>query len=808
MASSMNRLLLRRPASWWGNLWREALPSGNGKIGAAVYGGVARETILLNHAELWHGTRRARLPDVSSSLARARGLMDEGEYREADWVLANSLKDTGYSASVGSVLPLGDLRIEMPCDRGFKRYSRSLDMETGEVLVRWEDGDDTFERRLFVSRADDCVVCEIRSSGVPIETRVELGLHDFEDSRRLREDDSVTKNLVTREELESALEVEAEGEYILYAARNDDGRDFGAALRIICAGGEARAEGSGIRVSGASRALILVKPFVKGERGACWASSKEVLSRIEADYPALLEAHAALHGKLFLAATITLSENDGRSNEELLAEAYDGNIPNALAQKMWAYGRYLLISATRSDGLPCALYGLWCGDYNPMWCQNVANENIEMIYWQAAVGGLSELTRSIFGYYGDLMDDSRENARKLFGCRGIVVHAYTSPGMGLASVNVPVIMNWTGAAGWIAKYYYEYCLYTGDLDFMKHTALPFMREVAVFYEDFLVLGPDGLYHYYPSVSPENSPGNYVPEDYDDLSHPLPTTIDATMDFAIAKELLTNLIEGCRRIGVYRDEVPKWEGMLARMPSYRINGEGAVAEWIHPDFEDNYRHRHIAHLYPLFPGHELREGEDRELSEAFGKAVEKRLLVGLGAQSNWSLAHLASVYARLGEGDRALECLELLSRSCLGANFYTFANDWRRMGVCIPFDAAPFQIDANMGWSNAVQEMLFYSSPDLIKILPACPRKWRKGKIDGLHFCTGKISFAWDMQTGRFGGELIADRPTVIACRLPAAFGPYRWSRDSSEARIVEREGDCLDIEMAAGAVLAITATAL
>ena len=224
---------------------------------------------------------------------------------------------------------------------------------------------------------------------------------------------------------------------------------------------------------------------------------------------------------------------------------------------------------------------------------------------------------------------------------------------------------------------------------------------------------------------------------------MPTAVNATMDFAIIKELLTNLIAGSEHLGIYDAEREKWRDMLAKIPPYQINADGAVREWMAPDFEDNYNHRHLSHLYPLFPGHEITQDSDPELYQAFCHAVQKRLAVGIGDQTGWSLAHMASIYARPEDGDKALECLELLSRSCLINNFFTLHNDWRSMGITLQMPSAPIQLDANLGWAAAVQEMLLYASPELIKILPACPGKWEQGQVEGLRFCTGAADISWN-----------------------------------------------------------------
>ncbi|UQZ83991.1 hypothetical protein SK3146_03203 [Paenibacillus konkukensis] len=425
-----------------------------------------------------------------------------------------------------------------------------------------------------------------------------------------------------------------------------------------------------------------------------------------------------------------------------------------MTEKMWAYGRYLLVSSSRDGGQPCHLYGLWCGEYEGMWAFNMSNENIQMIYWQALSGNMPELLLAMFDYFDRLIGDFRTNAKRLYGCRGIYIPAPTSPDSGLLKHKAPHIIHWTGAAGWIAQHYYDYYLYTGDMQFLRERALPFLRETALFYEDFFILDDNGYYVSCPSNSPENAPGNYIPGPG---QKPLTeTAVNSTMDFAIAKEVLTHLVEGAELADVYSDEIGKWKEMLKRIPPYRINEDGAVSEWMHPDYKDNYHHRHQSHIYPVFPGTEVTRENDPELFEAFVTAAKKRLVIGLKEQTGWSLAHMSNHYARMGEGDLALECLDLLSRTCVINNFYTFHNDWRSMGIGVDAHWAPFQIDANMGWSAAVQEMLLFSLNGTIRILPALPSKWRKGKAGPL-LARGavEVRIEWDQDAGTVLAELLS-----------------------------------------------------
>ncbi|KIL38996.1 alpha-L-fucosidase [Gordoniibacillus kamchatkensis] len=705
------------PASWWRSLWREALPAGNGKIGAAVYGGVHEETILLNHEDLWWGGRAPEMPDVSDLLPEVRRLLHEGDAPKADRILADALKERGYEPKMASPLPLGDLKLFMPLRKAFRRYRRTLNMETGEVAVTWMDGDTRYERVLFVSRHDDAVVYEIRKLGPqPIEARLSLQPHDKRDVRR-------SGIVFPKHE-----EIVCEGEYIFYAAFNPDGADFGGVARVVTRGGTNGSRRNGIAVKGAESVLVIVKLFARGDRKAEWSRLAAELSGLEPSYDALLAPHAAEHGRLFRAMDFDLmAEGRELSNEELLLRAYQGEMPDALAEKMWAYGRYLLISVSRAEGQPCHLYGLWCGDYDAVWAFHMVNENLQMIYWQALSGHMPELLLAVFNYMERLMDDFRHNARRLYGCRGIYIPAPSAPDSGKLKHLSPHIIHWTGGAGWIAQHYYDYYLHTGDVAFLRERALPFMREAALFYEDFFTVGDDGYYISSPSNSPENTPGNYWTE----ARRSMETTMNATMDFAIAKELLTHLIEGAQAAGMFTEHIPQWRDMLGRIPPYLINEDGAVKEWMHPFFTDNYHHRHESHAYPVFPGTEVTRQNDPALFAAFVTAIEKRLVIGLKEQSGWSLAHMANNYARMGKGDQALGCLEILARSCVMNNLFTLHNDWRGMGIGVDMDWAPVQLDANMGWSSAVQEMLLFSVPGELHIMPALPSRWTKGRAGPL-----------------------------------------------------------------------------
>lgn len=765
-----NKLTLKYPAAWHGDMWREALPSGNGAVGAAVLGNIKQETVIINHSQLWHWGRKDDIPEISHKLKETRTLIEEKRFLEASWCLTNGLKEQGYNTTLEAPMPLADLKISMACETGFKNYYRELKMETGEVSVGWQEGDTAYKRELFVSRADDVIVYRI-GANEKIQALVELDVHRDEKSQ-------IPERFQVIADTKKYEIDEIEGT-ICYGITHEDGTDCGVVLKIIA--NETEQSGNGINTKD-KEILIVAKVFTKGDFKKCCKMIKEELTHIPMDYDTLLKRHAEIHRPLFHSADLQLDTKDeNRSNEELLLDAYGNAASNELVEKMWAYGRYLFISATSPNSLPCNMYGLWHGDYGLIWCHHMANENIQMIYWHTMTGGLMEFNKSMFNYYTDRIEEFRESARKMYGCRGIYIVAGTTPNISYPTQIVPVIMNWTGAAGWLARHYYDYYLFTGDKEFLEKDALPFMYEAALFYEDFLVK-EDGKYKCYSSVSPENTPINFMPADGKPLAHPMPTTINATMDIAIIKELLTNLIEGTNITGLYQDKLAIWKDILNNLPEYAVNEDGAVKEWIEPIFEDRYDHRHLSHLYPVFPNSEINEENNKELFKAFDIAVKKRKL---GAQTGWSFMHMAAIYARFGNGEKALECMDLLAQSGILNNFYTLHNDWRNMGVSLNMREAPIQMDANMGWVNAVQEMLLYNSPSLIKLLPALPDRWNKGKIKKWCFMGGTISFTWNASD--FCAKLKADRDINTNIKLPKLFSDYKIAVNERDEKIYKRD---------------------
>lgn len=755
-----NKLIMSYPSSLWTNKWKDALPLGNGEIGVSVYGGVYNETILINHEDLWADNVNNPLPDVSYCLSKIRGLLAEEKIVEAQEVFGDELKAKEYETSIASPLPLGDLKICMPVNKPFKNYSRILDMEKGEATVQWEDDGITYKRQTFVSRADNTIAFKMTSNKAQSINQLALTLtiHD--------KNNAYKPFGLGQEDLPDSISVEVDKEYIYYSATYKGLSDFGGVAKIKLKDGQLKQVGEQVLIEGCSEFEVLIKVFVKGERRVNFIRLRDELENITQDYETLLERHVAKHRPLFLSAQFQLTTHQkdySLTNEELLLIAYKQETTDEMIEKMWAFGRYLLICASREVGKPCPLLGLWHGDYRAYWSFNMLNENIQMIYWQALTGNMPELLLAVFDYYESMMDDLRENAKQLYGCRGIFIPAVSTPGVGKIQCTFSHIINWTAGAGWLGQHYYDYYLYTGDKKFLEERAIPFLKEVALFYEDFFTLDERGYYVSSPSVSPENAPANYFKNTFEGYK----VTMNATMDFAIAKEVLTHLIEGCKLLGIEEHNRQKWEKMLGNIPPYEINEDGAIKEWQHPYFKDNYEHRHQSHIYPIFPGCEITKEETPELFEAFVIALKKRLNIGLTSQTGWSFAHMACNYARMMEGDLALECIDNICRSSVINNFFTLHNDWRSMGIGMDMDIAPFQIDANMGITAAINEMLLFSKAEFIKILPALPQKWTKGYVTGLAAKGALIvDLKWDMEVRKIEVKLKAKEDKSVKIIIP------------------------------------------
>ena len=721
--------------------WNDTTPLGNGTLGASVYGCVYDERILINHEALYNWVCNKGYPDISYALAEVRALMDEGRYKEANTYYTDIINKTGFRSNKGKFFPAFDIHMIFETQAAPENYRRELDMERGVCTVSYTENGERCIRTVFASQDDRVVVINLKKTA-PFSVKISLERHDMVD---------YVDNFYCDE-----FKSFAKNGYVYSESKTGGGLHFTGIVKVHETDGNIVSGGSDASVSNGMSGEATLQDYVKIENATnvtlVFNMNKSPLSFEEMtpmvdccqkDFDTLLDEQAQAFACLFNKTRLTLSEGENASNEQLFLNSYGGAVDKRFIEKMADFGRYLLISSSVGCEYPANLQGLWNGAYSPAWaCTFFNNENIQMAYWQAYAGNLSEATLPLFNLYDKFKDDYRENAKNLFGCRGILLPLFMDNSNGKKENTQPHVLYWTGSSAWISAIYYDYYLYTGDEKFLRERAYPFMKESALFYEDFMVYDENGNLKSYPSNSPENSPSG----DFEG-SRQISVSINATMDFALLKELLTNLVSASEKLGCDEKERGEWMKMLSAIPEYEINEDGAIKEWMHPDFKDNYHHRHQSHIYPLFPGFEVNEENNPELFEAMRVAVDKRLVIGLKSQTGWSLAHMANIFARLNDGDRAKECLDLLIRFCTGANLYTYHNDWRNMGVTLKYmhaGHAPYQVDANMGFVSAVYEMILYSDVDKIKLLPALPKGFDAGSLEHVQARGGfDVSIKWN-----------------------------------------------------------------
>lgn len=733
--------------------WEEGLISGNGTHGALVYGQPLHETIALNHARLYLPLNEPLPPvDTGSHLAEIRALMAEGQYQRASEYVVELSHQEGWGGKrwTDPLIPAFDLKIDMGASDTPADYARSVDFQTGVASVRWRGEQGIYRRWLFVSRSDDVVVLLI--------TGPELG--------------SVTCNLqlaqrptegqggwwseqIFREGIQD-INVAAEGAWLTYRSRfrrrwPGSLRGYEGAARVVTRGGTAHTEGAVIHVERADEVLVLLRVAVREDRETSGlAELKGSLAELRPDFDALLTPHEKQHGGIFNRMRLDLGGGADRdlSSEELLAKSEVGRLNPALFEKQFDAARYAILSSSGAS-FP-TLQGIWNGTWSPPWSSDFTlNGNVPCAIAANLRANMAECLLPYFAWMEAHVDEFRENARRLYGCRGIHVPSRASThGLNNHFDATWPMTFWTAGAGWAAHFFYDYFLYTGDRDFLRERALPFMKEAALFYEDFLIEGPDGTYVFNPSYSPENNPGN----------NPSQACINATMDIAVARELLNNCIAACKTLQTDPDKVARWQAMLAKLPDYQISDDGAVKEWTTPLLTDNYQHRHCSHFYALFDGLPDEIAADTDLRRAFEVAADKRMAVRKrenGGVMAFGLVQLGLAASSLGNAEFAYDAVDWLAN-----------NFWRNNLVTTHDPGSLFNVDLCGGFPAVILKMLAESQPGCIDLLPALPERWPSGCVEGIR-CRGQVEIeqlAWTPE--RIGVTLKSDVTQTITLRLP------------------------------------------
>jgi alpha-L-fucosidase 2 len=737
-------LWYRHPAQKWG----DALPVGNGRLGAMVYGGAAKEHIQLNEDTIWNGKKRDRInPEALKTLPEVRRLLFEGKPREAEAL--EDKKIMGIPNRQPPYQPLGDLNIDFSGQDNAVDYRRELNLATGIVRVTYRVGDANYTREVFSSAPDQVLVVHIASD--------KPGCLSFHATLTRSQDSQTTAAAPDR--------LIMQGEAIAHSnfwitpnlkpeqrkAETDQleptGVKFRAVLRAVNEGGQVEVSGNELVVSNANAVTLLLVAATAYRGGDPAAAADQYLSHAAKPYATLKSAHLADHERLFRRVDLEMAPaSDAAAIESLpiderIARVKQGNDDPELAALYFQFGRYLLMGSSRPGTMAANLQGIWNDSMAPPWdSKYTTNINVEMNYWPAEVGNIPETMLPLFDLVKMSLDSGRRTAKEMYGARGFAFHHNIDAWADTAPVDYGYVGVWPMGGAWMALHYWEHYQYGLDRAFLSHEAYPIMKESTQFLLDFMIDDGKGHLVTTPSYSPENS---YRMADGTIGRQ----TVGATMDYEIIYTLFHATMNASKILGIDAGYRAKLEKALKRIPDLKIGKHGQLQEWSEDYDEPTPGMSHVSHLFALFPSDEITLRGTPALAKAARISLERREENG-GGRGGWPSAWYANLWARLEDGDRANKHIEDL----LGVSAESLLNANRQW----------FQIDANFGGASGIAEMLLQSHSGEIAFLPALPSAWSEGHFHGLR-ARGDVEVDARWQAGK----------AVSAALRPAVAGEFK-----------------------------------
>lgn len=734
-------------------IWEEALPIGNGRIGAMVYGGVEVDQIQFNEETLWTGEPRDYShPGAADYLDEIRqlvwaGKQDEAEELANDKFMSIPLRQLAYQ-------PFCEMYLKFHHKGEVSNYKRELNLATALAKTSYSVGETNYTREYLASAPDQTIA-----------------IHLSADKEKV-----ISFDLAISALHEGFTSTASSNGEIVLNVQVKDGALFGEAkLKLVLKGGEFTATGSELKISNADEAsiyLVAATNFVtpKDVSGNPKTLCNNYLSRVEAkSFAEVKQAHISDYQHYYNRFDIDFGKSiyDSLPTNERI-QASTEKMDNALAALYVQFGRYLLLSSSRSGTYPSNLQGIWNHKIKPSWdSKYTCNINAEMNYWPTELLNISECHDAFYKMVEEVVETGQKVAKTHYNARGWVLHHNTDIWRGAAPINNANHGIWQGGSGWVSHHYWERFLYSRDTVFLAERAWPVMKGAAQFYVDFLVKDPkSGYLVSCPSNSPEN--GGLV-------SGP-------TMDHQIIKSLFKVCIETTEILGQDQAFADTLKNILPKIAPYKIGQYGQLQEWLADIDDTTNTHRHVSHLWGIYPAKEINWQDTPELMKAAEQSLEYRGDEGTG----WSLAWKINFWARFLDGDRSWNLVKMLFRPAIDTYGATSGGTYPNL-----FDAhPPFQIDGNFGGAAGIVEMLVQSHLGAIDILPALPSELNKGHISGV-----KVRGGFELEMDWYGGELKQLKVVSLAgAPLKIRYAEYEVSMESKpgETFVFNKKLEILD----------------